>query len=321
MKLRALGIAAVLLAAGGCTCERDRPVAVTEATGDAPAALTSGGGDVLVLTEGRVRLDVDGAMQLVVLERLAQQGGFRLDVHGVAPRAVTLRLDGAPLREAIGALLGDVAFALEFAFEPESGAHELAVLRVGSPPPPPQVAAAAARPIEPPPRPSERAAPRRSRLAEEAFARARRRSDRTWVPSYDESEGGQQELFVALADPDPKKRTEALAEIDVGEGDARDRVVAVAEGDGIATVRASAAEALGDDGSFASVGALLGMLDDPDPQVLVATIEALDYAGDESLAPYVEPLADHPDPAVSEAAQDVLDRWNPTDLSDLLDIR
>ena len=47
---------------------------------------------------------------------------------------------------------------------------------------------------------------------------------------------------------------------------------------------------------------LLSALGDPDPAVVLAAIDALEFAGDESIAPRLEKLGAHPNPAVRVAA-------------------
>jgi len=320
--------AAALLLALGCS-GRD----------DAPAP----GVGVVEFSDGLVRLHVQDAEPLGVLEKLAAQAGFELVVAGVTPRRVSLRLDGVPLDVAIGKLLPEERFALEYAFDRGTGEHVIAVLRVGDAERAPRVAAepAAALAALVASR-AERARAARSRAADreavelEPGARdrarvdhiddyrerlARLRKDLAQAPKdsalaqrlrqelSQERSGLQEELRNAIDDPDPALRADAVGQIDTEEGDNRARVSALAQSDPDPTVRVAAADRLGGDGTFAGVSGLLSMLQDPDPTVLVATIEALDLAGDESLIPYLEPLAQHPDAGVSEAAKELLEHW------------
>jgi len=119
----------------------------------------------------------------------------------------------------------------------------------------------------------------------------------------------QAELRVALDDPDPAVRVDAIAGLNLENGDNRDQVAAMSQSDADPAVRAATAEALADDGTFAAINGLLGMLEDPNPGVLAAAIAGLEYAGDETLASHVAAFATHPDPAVREAATEALEYW------------
>jgi HEAT repeat protein len=100
-----------------------------------------------------------------------------------------------------------------------------------------------------------------------------------------------------------------VGEVDLDSGDARARIGHLATADPSPGVRIAAAETLGDDGTFQAIVELVGMLEDPEPDVLVATLEALDQSGDESIEPYVKPLASHPDSQVRERANEMLEFW------------
>jgi hypothetical protein len=320
-----IAVAALLLALG-CGGREDPP---------APAL------GVVEFANGRVRLQVEDAEPLGILEQLAAQAGFELVVAGVTPRRISLRLDGVPLAVAIGRLLPEERFSLEYAFDRNAGEHVIAVLRVGRAKRAPRVASAKAaalaalrseRPRAPArarakdpsaaqsePDPGDRArvdhiGDHRERIARlrEELARAPKDSAlerRLREELSRERSGLQEEIRNAIDDPDPALRADAVREIDTEQRDNRARVSALGKSDPDPTVRVAAAERLAGDGTFASVSGLLGMLEDSNPAVLVATIEALDFAGDESLSPHLEPLSRHPDPAVREAANELLEQW------------
>ena len=67
-------------------------------------------------------------------------------------------------------------------------------------------------------------------------------------------------------------------------------------------VRIAAAEQLADSDSFAAVTGLLDALQDTSPRVIIAVLESLELNGDESIVPEIEPLLEHPDEDVREAA-------------------
>jgi len=89
------------------------------------------GRDRIESRDGRVWLDLSDAGQLVVLERLAEQAGFALDLREVTPRRLTLRLEGATLAEAVAAVVGETTYRLSYAFDPQTGAHRLVEVQVG----------------------------------------------------------------------------------------------------------------------------------------------------------------------------------------------
>ena len=104
----------------------------------------------------------------------------------------------------------------------------------------------------------------------------------------------------------PSGAARALALIDPS-GDAAARVVELAKSDPDPRVRAAAVERLGDADTYQATTALLDSLADPSPQVVIAALEALEFSGDRSMLPRIEPLANHPNPAVREAANSTLD--------------
>jgi HEAT repeat protein len=80
-------------------------------------------------------------------------------------------------------------------------------------------------------------------------------------------------------------------------------MVEMLEGDPDPAVRGTAADELGYAGSFGAIEALLVGLDDPDPQVVIRVLEALESTADETLIPLLEPYLEHRDPTVREAVE------------------
>ena len=283
--------------------------------------------------DGRVWLDMPEGGQLIALEQLAKAGDFDLELHAFYPRRVALRLEGATLAEAVAALVGEMSFSFEYAFDAEHARHEIATLHVGSTGHNSDTREAGATPsairVAPDSEPFANADRSLIREVSETSSRARIERAQERVTSlrenlnrakdeerselrneYDEATDALQEQFRrALSDPDPVVREEMLEEVEIDSGDARDRVGLLAQTDPDPRVRKAAASTLGDDGTFQSVAELVGMLDDRESDVLIAALEALDHSGDESIGTYIEPLASHPDSEVREKAREMLEFW------------
>ena len=282
-----------LLLFGACGSE-----APTAAPAQAPAAASAG----LRFADGRVSLARDEVLQLALLEELAQAAGFELEVGAVAPRSISLRLDQVPLIDAIAAMLEGTAFRAEYAVDPKTGAHVLARLAVGEPAPTapgPAGADSGGLPA------AQREREARADKIHGLFAQRREASEerlRLARASIEERHARETEAIEQLADSDAAVRVEALATIDPA-GDAAPRVAELARTDPDPRVRAAAVERLGDADTWQATSTLLESLVDPSPEVVIAALEALEYSGDHSLLPRVAPLANHPNPAVREAAK------------------
>jgi HEAT repeat protein len=51
-----------------------------------------------------------------------------------------------------------------------------------------------------------------------------------------------------------------------------------------------------------ALGALAGALGDPDPEVVMAALDSIEWVGDSSMIPEITPLLDHPNADVRDAA-------------------
>lgn len=295
--------AAALFAASACGGE---PPAVDAAQSAGAAAAPSPASHELRFVGGSVSVAREEVLQLALLEELAERAGFELEVGVVAPRNITLRLDDVPLLAAISAILESTAFRAEYAIDPRTGAHVLARLSVGevAPPAPPATDAKSDGDF----------AARRERKAHSEnvlslFAKRREDAEkrtRLGRASAEERLAREAAAIEQLVDADAERRAEALAVIDPS-GDAFSRISELAKSDPDPRVRAVAVERLGEADSYEATTALLDTLADPSPQVLIVALEALEFTGDRSLLSRIEPLANHPDPAVREAANDAIE--------------
>jgi HEAT repeat protein len=120
-------------------------------------------------------------------------------------------------------------------------------------------------------------------------------------PPPREWEGIDEEVQERLESPDPAARADAVWELDpVGTG--LDPLLSLLVRDSDPQVRVAAAEQLADSDSFAAITGLLDALQDTSPRVIIAILESLEINGDESIVPEIEPLLEHPDQGVREAA-------------------
>jgi len=250
-------------------------------------------GEMTVVFDARgFRLRASSVPPRRVLEALRAEAGFDLEIRGdvgLGP-PITLRLSGASPDETLAAILGGIPHSLEYGPDPASGQRRLVAVRVGARPGPPVASPAPATGD------LRAALPRPS----EASRSARRvRHERT-----------QREGIRNLSSGDPAVRIEAAAWL---HADYRtipllgDTVL----GDSSPAARAAAAETLGeavderDERDAASL--LLQALDDSDPEVTLAALEALESVGDSTLIPDLGRLLDHPDSRVREQVVETIE--------------
>jgi len=106
---------------------------------------------------------------------------------------------------------------------------------------------------------------------------------------------------------DAEARAEAVAGLDPSEDAELATLAELVTADPSPLVRAEAARQLGNEASLFSTMSLLGALEDLDPYVVAAAIEALEFSAGASIAPQLEPLLAHRSPAVREAAASAIE--------------
>ncbi len=214
----------------------------------------------------------------VILEALAQAAGFELLIGADAglEQFLSLRVQHETAEVVLARVLAGIPHALSYPADPATGAARLRVV-VGVDAA--SLAAAATPSAERAPRPE----PSPEQLAERA-----ERASSMWAQSLDN-----------LRSSDPELRADGARWLNVNSVDGFQAAVERLAEDESPLVRAAAAEALLD----ADVGAvqpLLAALDDPDPSVVLAALEALEFVGDASTIPHVAPLLKHKDVEVRE---------------------
>jgi hypothetical protein len=267
---------------------------------DAPRSALPALGSVLVsLSERGVTVRANQASRRVVLAELQLSVGFRLKF---APgtrleERVTIDAVDAPLSEVLGNLLEGWRYSLHFG-APASGERVLEQVVVGDFPP---TEIAAADPSVTTPA-TDRAAETRPR-AGRRFIREVERDPEVLAERRERHERLADEYYAQLDDEDPAVRAQAAEDLT-----ADDRNISalseLAANDPDFRVRAAAVSALGgaDTGDPVALGALIGSLGDPDPEVLIPTLESLQWVANSSVISEITPLLDHPNEDVRDTA-------------------
>jgi hypothetical protein len=309
-RIASLMLAAVCL--GAAACDRGRPAdpigdasAAPQArsavppppqasVGDQPA-LPQRGTALVWLSASGVTVLANRAPRFQVLEDLAREAGFGVAIGtGEQPTgSITLRAVEVPLERALARLLEGVPYALHYAANAEG--QEASLVRVAF------VATDAEEGL------SERRKSRgESRRSNEDRALASRERKRELAdPARFEEQ--QWEAIRDLEDERPEVRVDA-AESLYPDAAGIDALAAAVTNDSESAVRVAAAESLGYSvEDSAALDALLRALGDPDPKVVVAALEGVEFVGDHTVIPELQFLLEHPDAEVREATVDAID--------------
>jgi hypothetical protein len=253
-------------------------------------ALPAVGEAIVEASDGDVTVLSNQAPRIEVLRQLESATGFELSVGRLSQAEsgpITVRAVGVPLGEALVQVLEGVSFQLHYAVDAELGGHLLSRVAVGE---------AGRRGRLAPPDRKERRAARRAQRDDPAaeIARAERRAE-----AERRSAERSAQAFRQLDASDPRLRAEGAGQVSVDrEGVAR--LAEILSADPAPAVRAAAAERLSDADSHAAVSQLLVALRDPNSEVVITAIDALEWVGDESTIPELSFLLQHPDPVVRE---------------------
>jgi hypothetical protein len=235
-----------------------------------------------------------------ILSRLAVRAGFRLELGEARPGRRTLRIERLALAHALPILLEGIEYQTDFEIDPVTGAHVLRRLQVGAM----ASASSHAASSEPAPGPREEIPRWRPqpildpRIHEELELEREERMARM--------QEEQQEHIEQLSSRDPLIRADAASEIEP-EGAGLEHLLNLLYEDPDPAVRAAAAGQLEDSDTHAAVTALVNALQDEDRQVVLESIDALEFAGDESIIPSLVPLLDSRDQEIREAAAEAIE--------------
>jgi hypothetical protein len=338
-----LCVALLLISSGGCgNAERDAAPASREARSARPPAAAPSKSQPRLVVEvagDRVRLIAREIARRELLEELAFEAHFVLELGDFEPQRVTLRLEDASLDEVLGAVLVGTPYGIDYDFD-----RRVQTLRVGSFEEPPVALVPVARDesaigvrggesILNAPSPDRPASLRERQILEEAELQRLLDDPRPDVraaaaelervlddspsdaraaaaerePLLDDPPsdlfGAAAELKPLLDDPSPEVRAEAVYDYDHEGPLGLDPLIDLALSDPDPGVRAAAAETLGHEGSPSALSTLVETLKDPSPEVLRISIETLALVGDKHHAASIRPLLGHPDAEVREAAE------------------
>ena len=273
---------------GGSTAKSGTAEAPVSAAAASAGASLPATGEVRAWREGAAGVSVlsDQAPRGAILAALAEAAEFALILGGEAEldRPLTLRAEREPLEVVLARVLAGVPHALDYEAE-AGGAKRLARVSVG--------AGFATAPVA--------SAPAKSKLRErpELTPEERReraeRAEKLWTTSLEN-----------ITSPDADVRADAATWLNVdtpqGFQAATDRLA----NDEAPVVRAAAAETLGASDAGA-VQPLIQALGDPDPRVVMAALDALEFVGDASTIPHISPLLKHKDVAVRERTVEAIE--------------
>ena len=289
---QALLVSTLVLLCWGCgaqDADRTPPARIDDVKTTPVAERLPGPGRAHVeFADGRVTVLSRAAPRATILEELAAQAGFLLELGDLESSPLTLRIENLMLERALPLLLRGVPYEIDYAFDRALGRHVVTFLGVG----PPLMATEADTTPEAGDAPATRPDREyRERLFRERLLRA--------API-------QAALLEDLGSYDAATRAEAASEIEA-EGPALDRLLEILAEDPDPRVRAASVEQLGNAGSHWAVRGLIFALDDSDRAVVLLAIEALESEGDDSVIPDLEPLLDHRDPVIRKATREAID--------------
>ncbi|MGI9589802.1 MAG: HEAT repeat domain-containing protein [Myxococcota bacterium] len=234
-----------------------------------------------VLRDGRVWLQARNEARDRLLFRLSETAGFAVEVAGLDPAPVSAEFEDAELAQVLSVLAGDLPFALDYELDARSGRHELVSVRVGVA----SEASPASASVAVAPAPVARASPR-------ALEPSR-------TPEHER-------LLRSLEIANLEARRELVGDLEPV-GIQLDALAHVLHNDPDPEIRSLAAETLATADSYGAVRTLVAALEEEDPDVLLEVIEALEFAGDETITGELEPLLEHRDRRVRTAAQEAIE--------------
>jgi HEAT repeat protein len=249
---------------------------------------------------GHVTLEANAAPVQPLLERLATQAHFELQLEPADWPPLTASFDDLALAEALPRLIGNRSYTTRWRASAGDAGPLLVLLRVGEE----VVGDAKAADAKVRKTPSQSAPGDKVKTTGIAGAVAGQLARA--LHEHPEQAETQEELLEKVHDSSAQVRREAALELRP-EGEGLHALSALLANDPDPDVRTAATTSLEVSDDPAAVQALVAGLSDPDPAVVVEVLDSLEFAADEKVIPHITPLLQHPDATVREAAQDAID--------------
>jgi hypothetical protein len=235
------------------------------------------------LRDGLVTVECQAAPRGLVVEKLAREANFEI-FGDLDSRPLTLDLRAQPLEAVLAALLEDLPYGAQWKYDAKADRHVLARLQLGD-------ASAdnahAAAPVTPEQKKRHELAEKvRARLREVREKRGSEEQKAELAARREERARSEADLLEQVRSSNPDMRMEAVAGLDP-EGDALVAVMDLLKNDPDARVREKAAEQAGEANGFIACAGLIDALGDREPAVVLRTLDSLEFACDETVAPIV----------------------------------
>lgn len=275
----------------------DAATATVQSARSAETAQTETGGntvpdgtlEIRILDTG-VTITAKAVSQQTILYRLATQAGFGVKEAGVPWKVVTQTIKAENLHAALVALLKQYPYQIVYEFDAERQADTLKRVVVGT-------LLAGQECQQPTPAADSGMSPD---IPEYKILNS---------PTEASLSAEDQAYLKQLMDPSPEVREDAASNIDPT-GIALDHLASIVTTDPSPDVRIAAAETLGDSKDPKALDALVLALQDENPEVLVEVIDALVSLENRRVIPYLQPLLQHPDEDVRDAAEYALEQFD-----------
>ena len=240
------------------------------------------------LYEGRVTILAKDAQAQDILDDLAILVGFEVLVSGTALERVTLAIDGGEIHAALVELLKPHPYQASYEFDNTRSAYTLTRVMVGHPSTMPET------------KPAQPCVP--------GTGSATINMEGAPLPGADQAplSAEDQTYLSLLLDPSPEVRADAAESIEAT-GIALDYLARILTTDPSPEVRMATTYSLENSEDPRAVDTLIMGLDDADPEVLVEVIDSLEFLDNRSAIPYLQPLLDHPDEDVRDAAESAIE--------------
>jgi hypothetical protein len=240
------------------------------------------------LHEGGVTLLANDVSARDILNGLAILAGFELLDAGTPMERVTLTIEGGDIHSVLVTLLKPNPYQIIYEFDHVRGGDALTRVVAGRLPTVVEAAPA------PPPLPGTSSAiiiPEGAPLPDASL---------TALSAED------QVYLSLLLDPSPEVRADAAESI-TATGIALDYLARIITTDPSPEVRIATTYSLENSEDPRAVDTLIMGLNDTDPEVLVEVIDSLGFLDDRRTIPYLQPLLNHPDEDVRDAAESAIE--------------